>query len=66
MKRYCRCGISIAIISTLHTDGVRMLGLDEAVDWRVTDGMLTVRLPERMPVSPSHVLALGHGLRPAG
>lgn len=43
---------------------VRIPGLEEPVDWRVTDGMLRVRLPERMPVSPAHVLALGHGLRP--
>ncbi len=54
-------GVDAAALS-----GVRILGLDETVDWRVTDDMLTVRLPERMPVSPSHVLALGHGLRPAG
>jgi alpha-L-fucosidase len=46
--------------------GVRMLGLDEPVEWRVADGLLTARLPDRMPVSPVHVLSLGGGLRPAG
>ena len=61
-----QCELGIRGVDASALTGVRMLGLDEAVDWRVTDGMLTVRLPERMPVSPSHVLALGHGLRPAG
>jgi alpha-L-fucosidase len=46
-------------------DAVRVIGLDEPVDWQVADGMLTVRLPERMPVSPAHALTLGHGVRPA-
>lgn len=44
---------------------VRLLGLEEPLDWRVTDGMLSLRLPERLPVSPAHVLAIGSGLRPA-
>ena len=44
---------------------VRVLGLDEPVDWQVADGMLRVTLPERMPVSPAHVVALGRGARPA-
>ena len=43
---------------------VRMLGLDEPIEWRVEDGMLRVRLPERMPVSSAHVLELGRGPRP--
>jgi alpha-L-fucosidase len=45
---------------------VRLLGSGEPVQWRVRDGMLTVRLPERLPPSPAHVLTLGHGLRPVG
>ena len=45
---------------------VRILGLAEPVDWQVTDGLITVRLPERMPVSPAHVLVLEGGARPAG
>jgi alpha-L-fucosidase len=45
---------------------VRVLGISDPVDCRVVDGMLTVRLPERMPVSPAHVLSLGHGVRPVG
>lgn len=43
---------------------VRMPALGEPVDWRVSDSMLHVRLPERLPVSPAHVLTLGHGARP--
>lgn len=45
--------------------GVRMLGLDAPVEWTVDDGMLRVTLPESLPVSPAHVLALGTGARPA-
>ena len=45
--------------------GVRVLGLDGPADWQVTDGALTVRLPERMPVSPAHVLTLSGDPRPA-
>jgi alpha-L-fucosidase len=44
---------------------VRVLGLDELVDWQVADGMLNITLPQRMPVSPAHVVALGRGARPA-
>ena len=44
---------------------VGLLGIPEQVQWRVEDGRLRVRLPERLPVSPAHVLNLGHGLRPA-
>jgi alpha-L-fucosidase len=43
---------------------VRLLGLDESLDWRVSDGQLRVRLPERLPASPAHVLVLTGGLRP--
>ena len=46
--------------------GVRMLGLDEPLDHDITDGMLTLRMPERLPVSPAHVLRLDGGVRPAG
>ena len=45
---------------------VRVLGLGEPVQWRVADAMLRIRLPERMPVSPAHVLSLGRGARPSG
>jgi alpha-L-fucosidase len=51
-------------VDATDVDTVRVLGLDEPVDWQVTDGMLTVRLPQRMPVSPAHVLTLGHAVRP--
>ncbi len=43
---------------------VRLLGLDQSVDWRVTDGTLWLRLPERLPPSPAHVLTMGPGARP--
>ena len=43
--------------------GVRVLGIDEPADWVVSGGALTVRLPERIPVSPAHVLALSGDLR---
>lgn len=45
---------------------VRLLGLSEPIDWQVDSGMLRVRLPERLPMSPAHVLDVGHGLRPVG
>ena len=51
-------------VDATDIDTVRVLGLDEQVDWQVDDGMLTVRLPERMPVSPAHVVTLGHAVRP--
>ncbi|MGD9619331.1 MAG: alpha-L-fucosidase [Mycolicibacterium sp.] len=44
---------------------VRVLGLDETPQWQVIEGMLRVRLPDRMPVSPGHVLSLVQG-SPAG
>ena len=44
---------------------VRVLGLPEPVDWRVDDGTLKIVLPERMPVSPAHVIAIGAGARVA-
>jgi len=53
-------------VDATDVDTVRVLGLDEPVDWQVDDGMLVVRLPERMPVSPAHVLTLGHAVRPSG
>ena len=53
-------------VDAADVDAVRLLGLDEPLDWRVSDGVLGVRLPERLPVSPAHVLAISAGLRPAG
>ncbi len=43
--------------------GVRMLGIEQPIEWRVTEGMLNVRVPDRVPASPAYVLALGHGVR---
>lgn len=53
-------------VDAIDVESVRVLGLDEPVEWRLHDGMLTIRLPERMPVAPAHVLALGHRVRPQG
>ena len=52
-------------VDAAEVGAVRLLGLDEPLDWRVSDGVLGVRLPERLPVSPAHVLAISAGLRPA-
>ena len=51
-------------VDATDVSAVRLLGVDEPLDWRVDDGMLRVRLPERLAISPAHVLALGHGARP--
>lgn len=48
-------GIDASAVTT-----VRMLGLEEPVHWHVAGGMLHLRLPARMPVSPAHVLSLGY------
>lgn len=45
---------------------VRLLGIDQPLEWWVADSMLRVRLPERLPPSPVHVLALGEDARPTG
>jgi alpha-L-fucosidase len=45
---------------------VGMPGLGQPLDWQVSEGMLRVRLPERIPPSPAYVLTLGRGARPAG
>lgn len=52
-------------IDASSVESVRLLGLGQDVDWQVVDGTLRVRLPERMPVSPAHVIVLGSGARPA-
>ncbi|MFZ4517351.1 MAG: alpha-L-fucosidase [Microthrixaceae bacterium] len=44
---------------------VRLLGSEEPLEWSVgSDGVPTVTLPERLPVSPVHALEFGGGLRP--
>ena len=45
-------------VDATDISAVRLLGIDEPVDWRIADGTLSVRLPERLPVSPAHVLTL--------
>jgi alpha-L-fucosidase len=37
---------------------VELLASDGSVDWGERDGALSVTLPERLPVSPAHVLRL--------
>lgn len=59
-REFGLCGVEGSAVTA-----VRMLGLDEPVDWQVTDGLITVRLPERMPVSPAHILVLEGGAKPA-
>ena len=39
-------------------DDVDLLGVDAPIDWQVSDGSLSVTLPERLPVRPAHVLRL--------
>jgi alpha-L-fucosidase len=38
--------------------GVEVVGMDGPVEWGVGGGSLSVTLPERLPVSPAHVLRL--------
>jgi alpha-L-fucosidase len=61
MREFGIRGIDAGSVST-----VRMLGLGGDLEWQVREGILWVRLPERMPVSPAHVLSLGPGARPLG
>ena len=51
-------------VDATNISDVRLLGLGQPVDWQVSDGQLRIRLPERLPVSPAHVLTLQGGLRP--
>lgn len=51
-------------IDSTALTGVRMLGMDQPIEWRVDAGILHLRLPDRVPASPAHVLVLGHGVRP--
>lgn len=46
-------------------ESVRLLGVDTPIDWVVRDGRLTVTLPEQVPTSGAHVLALRRGALPA-
>ena len=52
-------------VDAADVTGVRLLGVDEPIEWRIADGMLHIRLPGRVPVAPAYVLALGRGPRPA-
>jgi len=52
-RRFCLRGIEARQLRTLA-----LLGIDTPVDWDVRDGALSVTVPERLPVSPAHVLRL--------
>jgi alpha-L-fucosidase len=39
-------------------EGVRLLGVEDPIEWGERDGELQVTLPERLPVSAAHVLAI--------
>lgn len=54
---------AIRDVDATEVSAVRLLGVDEAITWRAVDGGLEVTLPERLPVSPAHVLAVSGGLR---
>lgn len=57
--------VGIRGLDATDVSDVRVLGLPEPVDWRVDGGLLKVTLPQRMPVSPAHVIAIGGGARVA-
>jgi alpha-L-fucosidase len=44
---------------------VRLLGLDEPIEWSGREDELWVTLPDRLPASAVHVLDLGSGVRPS-
>lgn len=56
--------LGIRDLDATDISDVRLLGLDQPVDWRVSAGLLRIRLPDRLPVSPAHVLVLRGDPRP--
>lgn len=49
---------SLRDVDATGVTSARLLGMDEPLDWTVTDGAFQVTLPERLPVSAAHVVAL--------
>ncbi len=47
-------------------EGVRLVGSRAEVDWSLHGTELELTLPDRLPVSAAHVLAVSGSLRPAG
>lgn len=45
---------------------VSMLGLDAPVEWSVDGGVLSVELPNRLPVAAAHALRIDGAVRPTG
>ena len=56
---------SLRGVDASAVSGVRLLGVGEPIPWSVSDGTLSVTLPERVPVSAAYVLSLGRGARAA-
>ncbi len=55
---------SLRGIEASKVDTIEMLGVKGAISHSVDDGVLTVTLPDRLPVSATHVLRLRGDLRP--
>ena len=55
---------SLRGIDAAHVGTVEMLGVKSAISHSVDDGVLTVTLPDRLPVSATHVLRLRGDIRP--
>ncbi len=55
--------ISIPELDGSDVTRVRLVGLSEPLEWGCDDGLLTVVLPERLPVAPVSTLDLGPGVR---
>jgi len=45
-------------VNARSVNGVRLLGVDEAITWKLDGDQLVVDLPERLPVAPVHTLAI--------
>lgn len=50
-------------VDASDVSAVNMLGLAEPLSWSVVDGVLSVTLPEQVPVSAAYALCLGRGAR---
>ncbi|CAN5590657.1 hypothetical protein BH10ACT3_BH10ACT3_05340 [soil metagenome] len=58
-----RTRFSLRDVDATDVTGVRLLGLDDAVEWQVVGDELWITLPERLPVSAAHVLELSGNVR---
>jgi alpha-L-fucosidase len=55
--------VGLRAIDASRVRRVRLVGHDEPLEWSDEDGVLSVTLPERLPVSAVTVLDLGEGMR---